>query len=94
MAGAGIAEVISAGKQRAALIADDNRGVHDQDLMTVFGLPCDILLAMGAEKENDAERYISFCIAAAELIEATAPTKPRGGFKCLMSLYAQGCGRC
>jgi hypothetical protein len=30
---------------------------------------------MEAEKENDIGRYISFCIATAELIETTAPTE-------------------
>jgi hypothetical protein len=33
---------------------------------TIFGLYRDIPLAMEAKKENDTDRYISFCIAAAK----------------------------
>jgi hypothetical protein len=42
---------------------------------TIFGLYRDIPLAMEAETENDTDRCISFCIAAAKLIEMTAPTE-------------------
>jgi hypothetical protein len=46
----------------------------------LLGFHRDIPLAMEAEKENDIHRYISFCIATADLVK-TAPTKPRDGFE-------------